>query len=119
MNLVTKGHYTMATYKVIFKNAVDREAFIGLQNEFLSLPGVTFDRSEWQGENSMLDDPKDNGKPMIVVNNTIEEMDFDKIYNEIGYDRYEKALFDFTYLKCVPGSTRKLVDFTSGDDTGR
>lgn len=97
--------------KVIFKNTVDREAFIGLQTAYLTLPSISFERGQYVASDK--DDTQDNGKPMLTVFDNLAELEFDEFTKIVPWDTYQKAEFDFTYLKKVPGSTRNLVDFTS------
>ncbi len=98
--------------KVIFKNTVDREAFISLQSTYLTLPSISFERGQYEADTEW-DNPQDNGKPMLTVFDDLAELNFDEFTKIVPWDTYRDAVFDFTYLKKVPGTTRNLVDFTS------
>ena len=107
----------MKNYQVVFENTTDRMAFIGLHNEYLNFPTVSFEVTEWNGDLDW-DDPRDNGRPMISVTDIADEFEFSEFREIGGWSKYHDLLSRFSCLKCVPGDTRNLVRFTSGDNTG-
>jgi hypothetical protein len=101
----------MATTTVVFKTVEDRAAFIGVQIGFLSMNGVSFELGEYKAVG--YGDPRHNGQPTLVVSDTLRDLSYTELTSIVDDKAYEDARFNFDYLKCVPGSTRKLIDFIS------
>jgi len=98
--------------RVIFKNTVDREAFISLQSAYLSLPMVSFKRETYEASGPWRN-PSDNGKPMLTVEDGLADLPYSEFAKQVSWDIYKDALFKFEYVNKVPGSTHNLIDFTS------